>query len=803
MELPDFLDLVITGEEGFFCYASGGPNIGGWTERWFRWPHERDEILDAVAKHRGTSNVYFSTYLFNKPSSLRVNAVPTRTIQADLDDADISELPVPPTVLVRTSPGRHQGYWVLDEALDLEAHEVLSRRLSYSIPKCDHSGWPLGRKVRIPDTFNFKYLTTPPPPIEVIALSRRTYSIETFEALPEAAPATETVDQENWLDRASQGHIRLDIGPNELLESIKTKGLPPKVYLAFNVRAANRSDALWGLLVSGFRCGLDRDAVFWLAKHSANNKFSDLRFHADRELAKDVLRAEATIRKSHTDPRDHINSLRRLQPAFVRKQAIFAEVASRMRERGQFMHAHDDTLWYVRADLGRPIIVGEASSYLDSLLHMEYGLNKTESEHNYSAAGLVGYTLNLPTNATKAALSYFDAPSNALLLHMGRKEVLRITPTSVDSLIDGANGIVFPWYQNVEAFALGEPDPDWAETLFGHSAGHDALNNIIGLEREEALALLKAWFMFLLFRSVAESRPLIATFGQPGSGKSTLFKKIYALLYGRHKSIESITKEESFDHVVSSDPFVVVDNVDSWKEWLPDRLALCAGTSDITKRRLYSDADSFVLKRQAMVGISAHNPRFGREDVADRLLLFSFERLGHFIPENLIKQVIIERRNNIWAGIVQDVQRILAQPMPDEGPQFRIEDFGRVGLWITRAMGIEHAFTSAIGKIRVGQRAFSLDEDRMLVEALKALVSKYGPVVDISPTRLWQRLELLPNVDPITFTRMYRSPVALGKKLLAMQEALRAVFVITFKSDSEEGKVWSMDFQEYHTNGTT
>jgi hypothetical protein len=802
MELPDFLDLVITGGEGFFCFASGGPNVGGWSERWYRWPAQRNDILDAVAKTRGTSNVYFSSYLFRQPSSLKANVLPTRTIQADLDEASLDEIPIPPTVLVRTSPGRHQAYWVLDEALDLDAHEILSRKISYAIPKCDHSGWPLGRKIRIPETFNFKYLDGPHP-VEVVSVTRRAYSIETFEALPEAAPATETNDQENWLDRATSGAIKLPIGPNELLETIKNKGLSPKTYLAYNVRAANRSDALWGLLLAAFRCGLDRDAVFWLAKHSANNKFAELKFHADRELAKDVLRAEATIRKSHTDPRDHINSLRRLQPAFVRKQAIYAEVASRMRERGSFLHAHDDSLWYVRGDMGRPVIVADISQYLDSILHMEYGLNKTETEHNYTAAGLVAYTLHLPTNAVKAALSYYDLSSNALLLHTGRKEVLRITPDAIDTIVDGANGIVFPWYQNVEPFSLGPPDPDWGETLFGHSAGQDALSNIIGLKREESLALLKIWFLFLLFRNIADSRPLLATFGQPGSGKSTLFKKVYALLYGRNKSIESITREEAFDHVVASDPFVVVDNVDTWKEWLPDRLALCAGTSDITRRKLYSDADSFILKRQAMVGISAHNPRFGREDVADRLLLFSFERLENFLSETLIKQVIFDRRANIWGGIVKDVQRVLATPIPEQGPQFRIEDFARVGLWFARALNHEREFISAIGNIRIGQRAFSLDEDRTLVEALKCVVRRQ-PIVDMSPTQLWSRLELEPSVDPVAFGRMYRSPVALGKKLLAMQEALRAVFTITFRNDSEAGKLWSMAFKdEVHRNGTT
>lgn len=798
MELSEFLDLVVTSPEGFFCFASGGPNVGGWSERWYRWPAQREEILEAVTNNRGTSNLYFSSYLFKAPSSTKQNVLPSRTISADLDFADITNIRPEPTVIVRTSPGRHQAYWVLREALDPETHELISRKLTYSIPKCDTSGWWLGHKFRLPDTFNLKYLDGPKP-IEVIHASRKTYSSEDFEALPDAPSATETKDQDDWLSRAST--IKLDVGPNELLESIKNKGLHPKTYLQFNVPAADRSAALWSLMCAGFRCGLERDAVFWLAKHSKNNKFADLRFNGDRELAKDILRAEATVRKSGADPKDAINQLRRLTPTIVRKQAIFKNVVQFMRERGTFFHAVDDTLWYIRRDVGRPVIVAEVSDYMDAMLDLEYGLNKTETEHNYVAAGLVAYTRNLPVNSHRGALSYYDTETKTLLLHTGRRDVFHIGPDFIKPVVDGAQSVIFPWQSNVEPFTLGTPDLDWAEHLFGQSAGRDALSNVIGMEREHALAMLKVWFLFLLFRTGAHSRPLLALFGQPGSGKSALFKKVYALLYGRHKAIESITKEESFDHVVSSDPLVVLDNVDSWKEWLPDRLALSAGTSDITKRKLYTNADSFVLKRQAMVGLTAHNPRFGREDVADRLLLLSYERLDHFAPEQAIIDAVTSTRSELWGGVAADVQRVLSTPMPSEGPQFRVEDFARLGHWIATALNIGPQFTKAIGSIRVGQNAFTLDEERLLVDALKFVVVNRGPIIDRSPQQLWAWAETAPSIDPIAFGRAYRGPIAFGKKLLVMQNALKEMFDITWKVDPVTGKLWTI-LPKGHVNGT-
>lgn len=791
MELSDFLDIVITSpEEGFFCFASGGPNVGGWSERWYRWPAQKQDILDAVERARGTSNVYFSTYLFNSSSSMKSNVLPTRTIQADLDEADISDLPLEPTVLVRTSPGRHQAYWVLKDALPPETHELLSRKLTYAIQKCDHSGWPLGRKIRMPETFNFKYLDGPKP-IEVIASSRKTYPVDAFEMLPEASSATETSDQEHWLENVHT--LALDIAPLELLESIRTKGLSAKAYLLYSSPATDRSATLWALMLQAFRCGLDRDAVYWLALHSKNNKFADLRFHGERELAKDVLRAEATVRKSGSDPREVINQSRRLAPASIRKQTILSQVTQFMRERGSFLHAMDDSLWYVRRDIGRPVLVGESSDYLDALLDVEYGLNKTEVEHNYAAAGLVSYTRNSAINAWKSALSYYDPDNQSLMLHMGRKDVLRVSPSGLDTIIDGAHGVIFPWQSSVEAFTLGTPDPDWAQSLFGLSAGRDALHNVIGMTPAQVKALLRVWFLFILFRNIAVSRPLLATFGQPGSGKSTLFKKIYALIYGRHKAIGSVTKEDDFDHAVASDPLVVLDNVDSWKEWLPDRLALSAGTSDITKRKLYTDADTVVLKRQALVGITAHNPRFGREDVADRLLLLTYERLTEFAPEQVIIDNVIAQRSRLWGGIVQDVQKIIITPIPAVGPQFRVEDFARLGLWISRALGIENEFVSAIGNIRTGQRSFSLDEDRMLVDALTRLTASKGRLERKTAGQLWGLLEGGGvAADPVAFSRTYRSSIALGKKLLNLQDSLKTMFDITWVVDDDLGKLWTI-----------
>lgn len=806
METSEFLRTVITGDSGYFCLALRSQGTHGWTEEWYHWPEDLDRILARIDQRKVDHDVYFSTYLFSAASSLKEHVLPTRTIQADLDEASPTELPVVPTILVQSSPGRHQAYWVLgsvdgasSEPLDLETHELLSKRLTYAIPRCDRSGWPLGRKVRVPNTNNFKYLDGAKD-VKVIGASGRYYQPGVFELLPDIQQTASEAYDSGFLESRETPIL----GPQELLLRYKDK--IGKCYIQYNVKQNDRSAALWALTCALFRAGAPREDVFHLAKHSANNKFDELRHNADRELAKDILRAEQLIRSATRDPRAMIKQARRATgPVAERRAAIFDLVLSAMQEQGDFTNLYGGTAYYIRRDSGRPIPITRHSDYLDMLLDLQYGLNPIELDTHYVVAGLCSYAGSLPQSGTLAALTHYNHAGRFMLLHTGRKDVLQITPTSVQTVSDGAYSVVFPWDTATEPFAANlkpATEYDWADFLFSHTVRNiDALENIVSSDRDDTLALLKVWTLFLMFRDLSAARPILATLGQPGSGKTTLFKKVYTLLYGRHRAIGSVTSPDDFDHAVANDPFYALDNVDTWERWLPDRLALSAAVSDIRKRKLYTDVDIITIRRQALVGVSAHNPKFGREDVADRMLIFTFRRLERFVAEEEILAAVHAHRNDIWGGIVRDIQKIMGTKMPgsEEAPQFRIEDFAKVGLWIARALNIEKNFRRGLESVKAGQRNFSLEEESLLTTALHRLVAKDAeagtpPSDDGWRTsgQLWGVLEILSDDSP-AFIKTYRNSVYLSKKLWSMMESLREEFCIEWKNDAvRAGKLWRL-----------
>lgn len=1077
MLTKDFLNTVITSTApGYFCLALSNGS-GAWLEEWHRWPDDVDKIIGRAEKMQHTANVYFSSYLFRAPQSTKENVLPSRTIQADLDDADLNDLPREPAVLVETSPGRHQAYWILSTpAPTLEAHEEISRKITYSIPLCDRSGWPLGRKVRLPDTLNHKYLSGVKP-VRIVRTSLKQYEPEEFEALPEVPQFV--------IDHYDNSFIENPIGTDpattadtglELLEAIRPN-IPMRVYLQYSVVQADRSEALWALMCWGFKAGLSRGQVFTLARDSANNKFRDLKHRADQDLAKDVLRAEHAVNSNQQDARALIQGIFKTDlPSIDKKRQIFNIVLSELKGAGEFIRTRNGLSWYVRRDVGRPVSITTNSEALHTMLDVQFGMNFTEPETKYVVQGLKSYTGGLPETSVQSALSYYDPEEQHLLIHTGRRDVLRVTRSGMEHGVDGSYNVIFPWSSSVEPFipaVIRGGDIDWGEELFGKGRRGfgTAVENITNMTPSQAKALLQVWLMFVLFRNIADTRPIIASLGQPGcmagdttiefrrgdhsarslrirdayhnwctrwdhriptrmrsvkdgviawrdvagivssgkkltyhvtvgarkpirltldhrfltptgykaladlsvgdtvlvgganlhgrgrpgvsrreisalhhpygrekyvgnygpynfvskarlvleaslnglsysdfvhilrtderrsrtlqyldrcvsahhknenpvddrlenlealtkaehdvhhgynnvrnfgawsglwstatsrimaiepygeedtydiqmadvhapnfltnasgpvlhnSGKTTLFKRVYTFLYGRRKSIGAVTDMDDFDQATSSDPLVILDNVDTWERWLPDRIALSAGTSDVIKRKLYTDTDTITLSRQAVVGVTAHNPKFGREDVADRFLLFTYKRLRDedFIAEGEILADIYRQRNALWGAVLRDIQKVLSTPMPDKSelPHFRIEDFARFGLWMARALGVERDFRASIEDVKTSQQAFSLEEEGMLVAAIMRFVSKSRDARHYTTSQLWAMLENCCD-DPRMFGHVYKNSVQLSKKISAMQQALRRIVRIEQSTNDAGNRTWLITQKEEH-----
>lgn len=167
---------TIFGEQTGYLFAC---RRGAWEGERFHYP---DEVSKALPYD------YFCVQLLKTPGArLKENIVDkVSVVWADLDTCKPSKLLVSPSILVQSSPGRYQGYWLLDAPVPSTQAEELSRRIAYHHAKdgADRSGWDLTQLLRIPGTRNSKYENVF---VKLISQTSALYRPSDFEGYP-AAP---------------------------------------------------------------------------------------------------------------------------------------------------------------------------------------------------------------------------------------------------------------------------------------------------------------------------------------------------------------------------------------------------------------------------------------------------------------------------------------------------------------------------------------------------------------------------------------------------------------------------------------
>lgn len=808
MDSLHLLNTVITSPAGgYLCLSTAGNGGNEWTDYFYRWPEEQHVILEH-AERASKYNVYFSAHLFEERTTRKEAVLPTRTIQADLDGADIYSLGIPPTALMQTSVGRHQAFWVLKDLsmqnlnVPLDVLENYSRRLSYSIPDCDRTGWPLGKRLRFPNTTNHKYSIA--QSVEIVSIGARRIDPVLLEILPEV-PTKYTLELESWIDLPHAASILSDVPPLETILALQKSGkISASTRTQYSNPAKDRSNALWRLMLELFGAGCSRELVYWLSYNSRNNKFKDRRYGGTRDLRKDIMRAEIkVVTPDSASIKDDIQKLRKdtSLDAIQKNEKIARLIQTYMQSRGSFINANDGDAYFVKADTGRPIVVNTRDKMLASYINLECGVNASTDTYKYAIHHLAAYCNSITTETDIAVLSFFDLDNRVLYLHTGKRDVIVLTGAARYTVPNGSGDMLFKWSRLVEPFTPNNnalpagPSQKWYEFLFDSN-----LEYVLEIPRAQARAILAVWLVYTLIRSDL-NRPILALFGQPGSGKSAMLRKVYRLLYGRSRDLNFLSSMDDFKHTTSENPLVVFDNADTWYRWLPDMLATSISNTTTETRKLFTDKETIEHRRQAMVALTAHSPKFIREDVADRLIVLNFERRPEYGNEKQIQDEVTNNRGALWGAIINDVQTILGSPLPadEEVPQFRLQDFATYGMWIAKGIDPQLGadFRAAIDTMRGSQSTIVVEGDEQLVRAFDKAISARArsnrPVEFMTTADWFSRLEEFAD-DTGNFRRIYKNAAHLGRRLWTLQTALKTRFRIEWSTDARTGaRTWLID----------
>lgn len=282
-----FFKLVFGKASGYVCVAHG--KEGKLHENYFKYPDELPKILTHINQIYLDYNTYFCPQLLRVPKRIKENVSICPNLWSDLDACPPDVLLVPPTIVLESSAGRYQGFWVLNEPIDPETAEDLSRRIAYYHEEAgaDRSGWDLTQLLRVPLTYNLKY---DDEIVQVKSASNVKYDIKNFEEYPQAKGF-------EFLDEPFPENLAEFGTADQILEKNRRTINPRAWSLFYTEPDEDWSKDLWQLELLLFESELKREEVFIICHNAACNKYR--RDKRDPKLLwKEILRAESMLERS-------------------------------------------------------------------------------------------------------------------------------------------------------------------------------------------------------------------------------------------------------------------------------------------------------------------------------------------------------------------------------------------------------------------------------------------------------------------------------------------------------------------------
>lgn len=239
----------------YFCISTKSSS-GKWKEHFFK-RRELGKVKTLVKRHH-SSDVYMCPHGFSAPQRLKEFAEAPFAAFSDLDECKINELPLKPTVLIESSPGRFVGYWYTDTPVP----EELNRRITYFVGG-DSSGWDFTQVLRVPGTRNHKY--DDKPLVKVRWTDGPRYQVKRLEKM---VPQIE--DDEG----KQHGGDAQDI--YEEYESSMSRRLRKELTNPI-VQQGKRSEVIWWMIQECLELGMTKDETFTLLWDNDWNKFNGRR----------------------------------------------------------------------------------------------------------------------------------------------------------------------------------------------------------------------------------------------------------------------------------------------------------------------------------------------------------------------------------------------------------------------------------------------------------------------------------------------------------------------------------------------
>lgn len=284
--------------------------------------------------------------------------------------------------------------------------------------------------------------------------------------------------------------------------------------------------------------------------------------------------------------------------------------------------------------------------------------------------------------------------------------------------------------------------------------------------------LLMAWLITAL---MPIPRPILTLIGPHGSAKSTFSTFLRRLLDPSRVELLGRDTRTDLPLIFDKHAVPVFDNTDGMTPLEADLFCQAVTGRGIARRKLYTDADEFILSFKRAIILNGLRLPTNRPDFLDRALILDVERLSPERRQVLeqVERAFMEARPRLLGALLTMLSRVLSvMPVVSREGLSRMADFHLMGRAVAEAMGATSAqFDDAFAQAESRQKRGAFDNTLALSLLLFAQQVRRWQG---DATNLLQRLHETAKANQIRQSPEFwpDTPMALGRQLKHLGDSL-------------------------------
>jgi hypothetical protein len=489
-------------------------------------------------------------------------------------------------------------------------------------------------------------------------------------------------------------------------------------------------------------------------------------------------------------PMQHIQLIDRIRidriPAFLKLRRSVQIIYSYLRDHGNLFRSEDNDLCYWMTP--ENYLVSTDGSWFRYFLYREFGIGNDEFGKQVYR-DLDTLLRNESEKKSIFLLSHWDAHNQKLYVNPAGNKVFILDGDTIQESYNGKE--VF-----FQTRIMQEITWDWIPQNVWEFLTSDLSfqsSQIALAEPEEQEQLLRCWILSLFFPELMRTRPILALMGAPGSGKTTAVRRILKLVEHPDADVLEFVwdKPDALRSSLASHKILTLDNLEGTRShWLANILDSIATGSTIELRKLYHTNETYVIRPNCFVAVTAVSLDNMNDAFYDRILPIDLTRINHPKPEYVIQQAIQQNWVNLWCDLLdklnQVVRCIRKNPEPETIP-LRMADFSRlVGTMqgISPEVVQQDLAQSGLRKLEKRQSR-KLSEQSPLFLILSDWVKRFPERSSewLSPTALYQELMSFARIRKYPW--QWKTIVAFSNHFRSIEQDLEAIIGVQLKMDRD------------------